>query len=43
MIVEKIPIENKSINGISYLHFSLPLIEDINEGILIESIITKIE
>ncbi|MDB4727628.1 glycoside hydrolase [Saprospiraceae bacterium] len=42
-MMKKIPIENKSRNGISYIHFSLPLIEDVNEGILIESIITKIE
>lgn len=37
-LAHRLPIQNKSINGISYLHFSLPLIKDINTGILIESI-----
>lgn len=39
----KLPMINKSINGISYLHFSLPLFEDVNEGVLIESIVAQVE
>lgn len=38
-----LPIKNMSQNGISYIHFSLPLKRSLNNGILIESIKTRIE
>ncbi len=39
----KISLKNKTKNGVSYVHFSLPLISELNDGVLIEAIKTKIE
>ncbi|MFK5972113.1 MAG: sialidase family protein [Flavobacteriaceae bacterium] len=39
----QLSLKNKTKNGISYLHFSLPLSGELNNGVLIESIQTKIE
>lgn len=39
----ELPVTNPSLNGIGYLHFSLPLLKEANEGILIESVTSKVE
>ena len=40
--VKTLPLLNKSTNGISYIHFNLPLTGDRNNGVLIRSIETKV-
>jgi hypothetical protein len=37
----KLALKNKSINGISYIHFALPLKNERSNSVLIESIKTK--